>query len=190
MMDRSDFIHKFLNDPQKIGSITPSSSYLTKRMLENLPWDSLETIVELGAGTGVFTDYVASNKCEFCKMLIIEQDCKMREALQVRYPEFKYGTEAGNLTRLLNEYDLPKVDCIISGLPFALFPVELQEQIMLEVLAALKPDGIFIAYQYSLQMWLTLEYYFGEVAISFEPLNLPPAFVYCCTAPKNAIIEY
>jgi phospholipid N-methyltransferase len=185
MINRAGFIQKFITEPKKIGSITPSSSFLTKRMLEDLPWDNLDFVVELGAGTGVFTDYIAHRKSESCRVLIIEQDDKMREALQSCYPDFHFGSEAENLCRYLNEFDLPKADCIISGLPFALFPHELQDQVMKEIISALAQDGIFHAYQYSLHMWKTFESFFAEVSFSLEPLNVPPAFVYCCRGAKG-----
>ncbi len=105
MTSETFFMQKFITQPKKIGSITPSSSFLTRRMLEDLPWQKLETIVELGAGTGVFSDYIAQNKRKSCQVLLIEQDAKMREALQARYPEFYFGAEAEKFSRLLYEYD-------------------------------------------------------------------------------------
>lgn len=184
MMNDTYFLRKFILQPQRIGSITPSSMFLTKRMLENLPWQELDTIVELGAGTGVFSEYIACNKKKSCKVLLIEQDQEMREALQVRYPEFYVGTDAEKLPWLLYEYGLARVDCIISGLPFALFTQRLQHQIMRGVTASLKPDGTFRAYQYSLQMRKTFNKCFSEVTINLEPLNIPPAFVYYCRSPR------
>lgn len=185
MINRAGFIQKFITEPKKIGSITPSSSFLTKRMLEDLPWETMDVIVELGAGTGVFTDFIARKKSTSCRVLIIEQDCKMLEALQASYPDFYFGSEAENLNQYLNDLDWPKADCIISGLPFALFSQELQHQIMSEIVTALQPNGLFRAYQYSLHMWKTFENFFTEVNFSLEPLNVPPAFVYCCHNAKS-----
>lgn len=73
MINDSHFFRKFILHPKKIGSITPSSTFLTKKMLGNLPWQELDTIVELGAGTGVFSDYIACNKKKSCQVLLIEQ---------------------------------------------------------------------------------------------------------------------
>lgn len=185
MIDDTYFLRKFILQPKRIGSITPSSAFLTKRMLGNLPWQKLDTIVELGAGTGVFSEYIACNKKKSCKVLLIEQDQGMREALQVRYPEFYVGADAEILPWLLYECNLTRVDCIISGLPFALFTQRLQHQIMRGVTASLKPDGIFRAFQYSLQMRETFKKSFSEVTIIFESLNIPPAFVYYCRSPRR-----
>jgi phospholipid N-methyltransferase len=184
---RTVFLYKFLSKPDKIGSITPSSSFLTKRMLENLPWDKIDTIVELGAGTGVFTDFIAANKKESCRVVVLQEDPEMRKNLRSNHPTFLYGAKAEKLNWLLQRYDLPQVDCIISGLPFATFSESLREEIMMAVHRSLKPDGIFLAFQYSLQMKATLQRYFSELKASFVPLNIPPAFVYRCTTKKTSI---
>jgi phospholipid N-methyltransferase len=178
--DRAAFLNKFIMNPRKIGSITPSSAFLTQKMLAKLPWDCMETIVELGAGTGVFTNFIERNKKESCQVLVIEQDFKMREMLRSDYPLFYFGNKAEKLDWFLQSYDLPKVDCIVSGLPFAVFSEALRNEVMLAVSQSLQPGGIFVAFQYSLQMRKILKKYFREVKIGFVPINLPPAFVYYC----------
>lgn len=180
MTTRAAFLYKFMQKPNEIGSVAPSSSFLTRKMLANLPWDKIETLVELGAGTGVFTKFIADNKKESCQIVVIEQDSDMRKALQTKYPAFHYGVRAEKLDWLLQRYDLPQVDCIVSGLPFAAFSESLRDKIMAAVHCSLKPGGIFVAFQYSLQMRKTLKKHFNEVKIGFVPLNMPPAFVYCC----------
>ena len=40
-------------------------------MLAALPWDQIDSIVELGAGTGVFTEYIAAHKKDTCQAVII-----------------------------------------------------------------------------------------------------------------------
>ena len=180
MTTRAAFLYKFIQKPKEIGSIVPSSSFLTKKMLANLPWNSIETLVELGAGTGVFTDFITENKKESCQILVIEQDFDMRKALQRKYSEFYYGVKAEKLDWLLQRNNLPQADCIVSGLPFAAFSESLRDKIMEAVTHSLKPGGIFVAFQYSLQMRKSLKKHFEEVKIGFVPLNMPPAFVYCC----------
>lgn len=180
MIERVAFLNKFIMEPKKIGSITPSSSFLTKKMMEKLPWNNIETIVELGAGTGVFTDYISDHKKISCQFLVIEQDLKMQENLQIKYPTFYYGAKAEKLDLLLQRYDLQQVDCIVSGLPFAIFPESQRHNIMAAVNRSLKPGGIFVAFQYSLQMRKILKKYFSDLDIGFVPINMPPAFVYFC----------
>jgi len=54
-MDRILFLKKFIDEPKKIGSLTPSSKFLARKMLKNLPWKNFSSVAELGAGTGTFT---------------------------------------------------------------------------------------------------------------------------------------
>ena len=180
MANRSVFLEKFFCSPTKIGSITPSSRFLTRKMLENLPWDRIDSIVELGAGTGVFTEYIAAHKKKDCKAVILEQDNLMRGQLEARFPALCYGSQAENLPFILQKFGLDKVDCIVSGLPFAIFTKELRKQILCAAKCSLKPNGQFIAFQYSLQMYPTFKKNFAEVGLGFELRNFPPAFVYRC----------
>ncbi len=47
MANRSVFLQKFFCAPTKIGSITPSSKFLTHKMLAALPWDQIDSIVDM-----------------------------------------------------------------------------------------------------------------------------------------------
>lgn len=180
MTDRIAFLNKFIMKPRKIGSITPSSSFLSNKMLSALSWEQIDTIVELGAGTGVFTKYIANHKKESCQVFVIERDFTMRKALRNNYPEFHYGAKAEKLRWLLHRNNIAQVDCIISGLPFSAFSECQRIEIMQAVYRSLKPGGIFIAFQYSLKMRKMLKKNFSKVHIDFVLLNMPPAFVYYC----------
>lgn len=174
------FLNKFLHSPQRVGSITPSSRFLTKAMMKPIDWGTTNTIVELGAGTGTFTRVIQEKKRKDCQAFIFEQDQDMREQLQLKHPFFHFCDEAKEIHSTIQKNGYEEVDCIISGLPFANFPDELRGQIMEGIVRSLKPGGLFIAFQYSLQMRKNLLLLFKETNISFVPINLPPAFVYCC----------
>lgn len=174
------FFNKFIQSPIQIGSITPSSTSLARKMLKHISWEEIDTIVELGAGTGVFTKSINENINSSTKAIIFEKDTQMRQALERAYPAFYYGADAEKLDILLHHLQISKVDCIVSGLPFANFSPELRGKIMNVVIECLKPGGLFIAFQYSLQMKNMLRQSFKDVEIGFELVNMPPAFVYTC----------
>jgi phospholipid N-methyltransferase len=178
--DRIAFFRKFVTHPRKIGSITPSSSFLTRKMMGSLPWENMRTVVELGAGTGVFTRYIAARRSPECKVVIFEQSAEMRKALQARYPCFHYASKAETLGNVLKELDLPKADCIISGLPFSVFPETLRNHIVQEACSSLSDGGMFVAFQYSPFIYKTLKDHFPDIKVDFVLMNLPPAFVYLC----------
>ena len=79
----------------------------------------------------------------------------------------------------------PLLDGVISGLPFANFPPSLRDLILDNVRSALKPQGKFIAFQYSLRLKSRLEKRFEKVTTSLVPLNVPPAFVHVCEGPRD-----
>ncbi|MBG9566682.1 methyltransferase domain-containing protein [Brevibacillus agri] len=178
--DRLMFFYNFLQSPGQVGSITPSSRALAKQMMKPIDWSQAHTIVELGAGTGIFTTWIEQMKRPEATLVSFEKENKMREKLEQQFPNVLFHEDAVDLTRVLGEAGLGKADCIVSGLPFANFPQELRDQIMDEVYAALKPGGVFVTFQYSLQMKKQLSTVFENMTVKLVPLNLPPAFVYVC----------
>ncbi|MRX70780.1 methyltransferase domain-containing protein [Bacillus lacus] len=182
--NRALFFYKFWTDPKQIGSITPSSRFLAKKIVDQVNWEQAETIVELGAGTGVFTKYISQNAKNGSSVLIIEQDFYMREKLKKEYPSFYFASNAEELTVIMDKMNLKKADAVISGLPFANFSDESRTSIMNEVKNSLQEDGAFVGFQYSFQMKEMLKAYYNSVSFKFVPLNIPPAFVYTCKHAK------
>ena len=179
-MDRILFLRRFIDEPKKIGSLTPSSSFLAKKMLKDLPWKNFSHIAELGAGTGIFTKQIFKRKPTDCKFLVVEQDYSMRHLLEEKYPDVVFDSFAENLSRTLQRINFPLLDCVISGLPFANMDEDLRRRIIENVYDSLKRDGVFVMFQYSLQMKSLLKKNFSSVKTDFFLLNFPPAFVYFC----------
>lgn len=100
-MNRILFLKKFIDDPKKIGSLTPSSIFLVRKMLCALPWRNFSYVVELGAGTGTFTKQIIKCKSPYCKFLVIEQDFAMRNSLKETYPDLIFDSYAENLSATL-----------------------------------------------------------------------------------------
>lgn len=183
--DRAFFLYKFLRNPGRIGSVTPSSRFLVEQMAQQVNWKRVRSSVELGAGTGVLTQKIAERRHPDCKVLIVEKDPEMKKRLEKKYPDFYFTSNAANFYTQFLSFGMHQADAIFSGLPFANFSADEQDQILSEVIQALKPNGIFIAFQYSLQMKRKLAEKFGKVMLSFVPFNIPPAFVYRCQDIKS-----
>lgn len=180
LTEKLAFLMKFIASPSQIGSIMPSSKFLANKALQPIDWKTARTIAELGAGTGAFTKYIHSLKHQDCKVAVFEKDEEMRHGLKTTYPELMYFDNALHLSERLESVGIISLDVVLSDLPFTLFEETVRERIMDEVLHCLQPNGVFVAFQYSLQMKSMLARKFSRVDISFVPLNLPPAFVYVC----------
>ncbi|WP_425436323.1 class I SAM-dependent methyltransferase [Paenibacillus rigui] len=180
MQEKLLFLYKFMRTPKQIGSVTPSSTFLARKMLEPVPWSKVASVVELGAGTGAITRHMDAVRRRDTTVLLFEQDPHLLSRLKEAFPDYACHEDACGLRNALKETGIDRLDCVLSGLPFFNFPHQLREQIMQEVTAALRPGGLFIAFQYSQQMRKRLSRDFEIEHIHFVPLNVPPAFVYVC----------
>ena len=183
------FLKRFISAPSQIGSVTPSSKYLMYAMLNKVSWNECDSIVELGAGTGVFTSKIAE-KMKSGRLMIFEIDEKLRSMINTHGKVNKklkvtLHSNAEELTAIIEKFGLQKVDCILSSLPFTALSREMTDNILNGITRCLKPDGKFIAYQYSHIMRKEFEKRFESVKTSFVLRNIPPAFVYECKLPKN-----
>jgi len=180
LTDKWLFFKKFMQNPRDVGSIIPSSNSLTQKMMEPIPWNHVHTLVELGAGTGVFTRAIYDLIRPDCQVAVFEKEEEMKDLLKREFDGFHTFPNALELKSCLNSIGIVRADCIISGLPFANFSPAEREKIILQVRELLDRKGVFITFQYSLQMRTMLQAAFDEVSISIVPLNIPPAFVYVC----------
>ncbi|WP_284646340.1 class I SAM-dependent methyltransferase [Paenibacillus silviterrae] len=174
------FFYKYLRYPKQIGSIIPSSRYLASAMVSAVAWDETRLIAELGAGTGAVTKYISSSNMTGAQVVLFEKDDYLRAKLQQQYPEHVCFSDALRIGKELEANAMGPLDAIISGLPFFNFSESFREQLLVEIEDSLRPNGQFIAFQYSLQMKKALERRFEIENISLVPWNLPPAFVYSC----------
>lgn len=174
------FFYSFIQSPKRIGSIVPSSHFLAKEMFRSIDFKRIASIVELGAGTGVFTKTIAEKLPVDSNGFIFEQNDHMRHILEKKHTNLQFFSNALDMVTVLDKGDTPQVDVVISSLPFANFSNELRVQIANAIYQALKPNGILVAFQYSWQMKQLFESLFHDVSISFVPFNIPPAFVYTC----------
>ncbi|MFX3635113.1 MAG: class I SAM-dependent methyltransferase [Candidatus Pristimantibacillus sp.] len=174
------FVYKFTRSPKYVGSVSPSSIFLAKKMVGSIPWGQVSTVAELGAGTGAITKYLDKVIKPNTKVILFEKDDDLRNKLAQRYSDYSIYKDAGNLKKSIMLEGVEQLDCIISGLPFFNFRQSMREQLLEEIVSALRPGGLFITFQYSQQMKRQLSQYFNIEHIDWVSLNIPPAFVYVC----------
>ncbi len=181
-MSKRQFIKEFLKKGEKVGSVTPSSKFLVKKMLAPINFDEVLFIVELGPGTGKITEAILERMRPDARLMVFELNQEFCAKLEDLKDErlIVVNDSAESMRAHLQEVNVEKVDCIISSLPFTILPDEVVEKIMAEVTTCLKNDAPFVQYQYSLNQYKNYKKLFTEVKLDFTPLNVPPAFVYKC----------
>ena len=198
--DSMRFVRQFLTNPGLVGAILPSSRYLAYTMVRDLHLESGDLVVEYGPGTGPMTQ--ALQKLEFARRgvryLGIELDSKFHHALSHRFPDMDFHLGSGeNVEKILADRRLGKAKAIISGLPFASLPQEIQTGVVDGTYNVLREDGEFRTFQYVLayklkaaqRFRLMMEERFHGFSRSQPVLrNVPPAYVlsYRKTRPGDA----
>ncbi|MDR1379436.1 MAG: methyltransferase domain-containing protein [Synergistaceae bacterium] len=175
------FLRRFVGAPRQVGSVIPSSPFLTRAVMDRIVWDDARYVAELGAGTGVFTRAIVRNLKSGGNVLVFEIDPALRNIIEKEHDSLKVYDDAQKLPEIMEERNIRQLDYIVSSLPFAVLPPRVTASILDAVDKCLKPGGKLVAYQYSRHMKPYFEKRFGSVKISFVLRNVPPAFLYECT---------
>src|SRR5262245_60336597 len=134
--ERLQFFGAFLREPASVGALVPSSRWLAQAMVQECDLTNAETVVELGPGTGSFTDLILKRIGRNTVFLALELNAENAHGLQRRFPSVAvYNDSAEHLEQYLVRHGSQKADCIISGLPWGNMSERLQERIMSAVLA-------------------------------------------------------
>lgn len=181
---------QFLKKPLTTGAVCASSESLAKELTAEIDLENAVSAVELGPGTGAVTRVILGRIPEQCRFFTVELNPDVIRVFQQKFPSVTvYNDSAANLPELIRKENLPSLDAVISGLPWAIFPDELQEQILAAILETLKPGGCFTTFAYLQGLLLPsgkhfrkrIENMFSQVEKS--PVvwnNFPPALVYRC----------
>lgn len=181
MATKRNFIKEFWKERRVVGAVSPSTRFLGEKMIENVDFDKSKLIVELGPGTGVFTDLIIDRMADDAKLLVFELNENFYESLSKRIDDPRVQV-IHDSAEFIEKYveDGEKQDVVISSLPLMVFKEELRNNVVKASYDCLKDNGKYIQFQYSLQSKKLLEGVFNDVTVKFTMKNFPPAFVYTC----------
>ncbi|PCJ81456.1 MAG: hypothetical protein COA49_05010 [Bacteroidetes bacterium] len=169
----------FLRQPKVNASITPSSKRAAREMVSGLDLGVMKYVVELGPGTGVFTDILYERLPKDCKVLLIELEEEYIQPLKEKYDDrFEViKCSACQLSKLLMERGVTHVDLVISGLPYTL-PNEVKDPLF-NTLAELTQKGTCMRWFTYFPFWMKKHYTkFPLRKASFVAWNFPPMWIY------------
>tara|TARA_R110000850_G_scaffold145753_4_gene267962 strand:- start:2126 stop:2719 length:594 start_codon:yes stop_codon:yes gene_type:complete len=182
------FFSAFLRNKSQVGALTPSGDKLADAMVDWIDWNSVESVVEFGPGTGVFTEKILTKLQPDSKFFAVEQDEHLADITRERCPNATVHTDCvSNISALCEREEIEKVDAVISGLPWAVFTHDLQKELLEEMKSVLKPGGKFVTFAYLQGMFLPAAQRFRKLLKEeFQEVhqskvvwgNVPPAFVY------------
>lgn len=184
------FFQAFLKSPKTVASMIPSSPFLERRLVKAARLDSAGTVVELGSGTGGTTRALLKAMPDGSNLLAMERTGEFVAGLN-RIGDPRLHVVHGCASTLATELEsrgLGPADAVISGIPFSTLPPDLCKQIIAAVHDALRPQGRFVAYQFSGRVADYARPLFGSPHREHEVRNVPPLKVFTWEkAPDSAV---
>jgi phosphatidylethanolamine/phosphatidyl-N-methylethanolamine N-methyltransferase len=181
LTDTTLFLQEWFANPQRTGSVAPSSRQLAAAMAHWLPRNPESFVLELGPGTGAVTEALIKRGLREDRLVAIERNPKMARLLREKFPRAQIiNGDAWHLDHLLRSRREPieSVGAVISSLPLLNFPPEEAEALTQKIRAVLEPDGNWVQYSYHLgKKQVRGASSFQLRASKIVWLNFPPARV-------------
>ena len=195
--DIGEFTRAIFRNPTGVGAAFPSSYFLAKKITKNIvAKDTPLKILEVGAGTGVFTKEIIKKMGPNDILDVIEVDSGFCDVLNKKYRGKKNARI--HCVSILDWAPNYKYDYIVSGLPFNAFGSKFVQDVLDKYKNVIVDNGILSYFEYALagkvKKLITsgdkktdllknielrrefLEYF--EFDRDFIALNIPPAYVY------------
>lgn len=179
------FARNFFKHPKMLGSLIPSSPFLTDKLLDQVDWATARTIVEYGPGVGNMTEAILKRMNFNARLIAIEMNGDFVEFLGKSFYDPRLHVEHGSaedVDKVLARLGYPHADYVVSGIPYSTMPPAVRDAILRRTYQVLRPEGgAFIIYQFTRAVLPYLKQVFGYVQQDFEPLNILPARIFYCT---------
>ncbi|GAA3358579.1 class I SAM-dependent methyltransferase [Saccharopolyspora gregorii] len=188
-----EFLREFVKSPATTAAVGPSSRHLARDMVAPIPATGDPVVVELGPGTGAFTEAIQQRLGGRGTHLAVELNQRWAESLSARFPEVDVEcADARALPRLLAERGV-RADVVVSGLPWAAHAPQGGVPLIRLIADSLTEQGAFTQFAYTWTRWAAparrqhadLRATFEETVLSRTVWrNVPPALVYLARRPR------
>lgn len=183
LKDSALFLKHAIKSPMQVAYFMPSSPWLIEQIAKSAHLNDAKHIMELGPGTGGTTKGILKYMSDEAELIAVEINQKFIEHMNKTIDDKRLCISdkgAQNLKEIMQEHDWGSVDVIISGIPFSTLPKGMDKDIINAIYQALKPGGIFLAYQLRDHVSKLAVPVFGEYVFKkVEFKNIPPMRIYC-----------
>ncbi|NGP87295.1 class I SAM-dependent methyltransferase [Fodinibius halophilus] len=173
------YLKSFFKD-KDVASVTPTSRFCVRRVCQPIDFSKDITVVEYGAGAGVFSRYLLQHMTDDSHLYLFETNEILYDKLQqIKDPRVtSYDQSVEHVNDLLPKDIIGQADFIISGIPFSFLDPDTKSSILSQSYQLLRVGGEFLAYQTSGHLEDSLQDTFGNVTTDWEWRNIPPMTVY------------
>lgn len=149
VQERLRFYHAWRANPQGIGAIVPSSARLARAITQHVD-AGRGPIIELGAGTGVFTRALLRRGIAQSDLALVEMDSRFARHLASEFPQA--DVHAMDACKLAAQplFGGQRAGAAICGLPLLNLPLKTRIGILRASFAHLRSGGAFYFFTYGL----------------------------------------
>lgn len=181
MNEQLSFLCNWISAPRRVAAIAPSGKALATLITRGIsPKDA--PVIELGAGTGVFTRQLIKNGIPQEQLALVEFGSNFARNLREQFPATKIlcmdAARLGDVELFGGE----QAGAVVSGLPLLSMPPLQVARILRSAFAHLRQDGAFYQFTYGprcpvpralLERFGLRAHYLGKALA-----NVPPATVF------------
>lgn len=175
------FFRAWLSAPLRVAAIMPSGSALAGLITSEIS-AATGPVIELGAGTGVFTRALIARGVPEDKLVLVEYGADFVQLLEQRFPRARIlSADAARLGEV-ELFDDSDAGAVISGLPLLSMPPRKVMAILDAAFSHLRSDGAFYQFTYGprcpVPRVLLDRLALKAIRIGGALANVPPAAVY------------
>lgn len=182
------FFRALACNPRAVGAIAPSGADLANLITSKISAAS-GPVLELGPGTGVFTEALLARGVRESDLTLIEYGSDFVRLLQARFPKARVLWMDAAWMAAHDLFERP-FGAVVSGLPLLNFSSRKVAAILTAAFSKLPEDGAFYQFTYGMQCPVS-KAQLEELGLKANCmgrvlLNVPPASVYCFTRNQPA----
>jgi phospholipid N-methyltransferase len=181
LTNRLAFLRAFGAHPRRVGAVLPTSRWGVRDMLDMADVHSADLVVELGAGTGVYTREILARLRPDADLMALERDPRLARLLTEQYQDSRVRVICDSAENVQAHLKGARTELVVSGLPFTSLGSDVRQRIFSQIVDILAPGGVALVLQYSPVIQGQLRGVFPYVERRVSLLNVPPAFLFACS---------
>lgn len=175
------FTREWLRAPLRTASVVPSSASLARAMVEGLDLEDA-AVLELGPGTGAFTEHLVSMPDRPAQIYAVESNPAFADLMRARFTAVQTYTVDARRMRSALPCSPRSLKAVLCGLPLLSMSLPSVHRIMKSAFELIRDDGEFRCFTYGPRCPIPFAVHerllIESARVKFCPSNFPPATVY------------